>query len=198
MANKIYNLKKSLYESNKARELLDEEFIEFLPKRRNIQEFFELYDTHFYNLNLMTHDHFLKQSLKYVDNWVNPRLITKNNLRQQLINLQIEIDSVEREHPIIPNGAILSPNEESEWENLDSIELYYVQSSQIRKIHNSELFNQVKEFLKKSSIPNIEIIIEVDRDLLNTMKTGKDIKTEQDIFDSNYDFNTYNSNTTIE
>ena len=32
------NLQKKVYESKKARDILDEEFIEFAPKKRNINE----------------------------------------------------------------------------------------------------------------------------------------------------------------
>ena len=50
MSNSKYKLQKKLYESKKARDLLDEEFTEFTLKIRSIQEFFEMYNLEFYKL----------------------------------------------------------------------------------------------------------------------------------------------------
>ena len=195
MTLKKYNAKKSLYEAKKAREVLDMEFTEFLPKKRNVQEFFDLYNTHFYNISKKTHKFFIEKSLKYLVDWTNPREITKRDLQSQVDKLKQDIASIEQKHPIIPNGTVLSPNEESEYSNLDACELYFLQSNQLRLIGDGTLFNQIKEFLKKSDTPDEQFIIRVDRGLLNTIKTGKEIKTEQDIYDSNYKINTYNQTT---
>ena len=198
MANSKYNLEKKIYESKKAREILDEEFTEFLPKVRSIQEFFELYKSKFYNILKVTHKFFITQSLNYIKGWINPRIITKNALRQQLNELQRQIDSVEQKHPIIPNGVVISPNPEQEWDNLDSIDLYYIQSNKLRKIQNGDIYNQVKDFLQNSDTPNTQFILGVDMDVINDIKRGKDITNNEDIYDSNYDINTYNTNTDIE
>ena len=37
------NLQKKVYESKKARDILDEEFVEFGPIKRSINEFFNIY-----------------------------------------------------------------------------------------------------------------------------------------------------------
>ena len=60
-------LKKKLYEAKKARDVLDEEFVEFLPKKRNINEFFNVYSSKFYILERNTHKYFVETSLKYID-----------------------------------------------------------------------------------------------------------------------------------
>ena len=57
MANSKYNLEKKIYESKKAREILDEEFTEFLPTKRNISEFFNIYKSKFYNILNVQHLH---------------------------------------------------------------------------------------------------------------------------------------------
>ena len=38
-------IKKEVYESKKARDLLDEEFTEFLPIKRSTEEFFNIYNS---------------------------------------------------------------------------------------------------------------------------------------------------------
>ena len=43
-----------------------------------------------------------------------------------------------------------------------------------------------------------DFILGIDQLVVDDIKKGKPIKTEQDIFDSNYDINTYNTNTTKE
>ena len=57
-----YNLQKSVYEAKKARDILDEEFTEFLPKKRSVSEFFNIYNSKFYQLLISTHDYFIKNS----------------------------------------------------------------------------------------------------------------------------------------
>ena len=84
MATNNYNLGKKVYESKKAREVLDEEFTEFLPRTRSVQEFFELYNSRFYNILRNTHEYFIKHSLNYLKNWINPRIRTKQGLEQQI------------------------------------------------------------------------------------------------------------------
>tara|TARA_R100000008_G_scaffold86714_1_gene81077 strand:+ start:216 stop:863 length:648 start_codon:yes stop_codon:yes gene_type:complete len=204
MAVKRYNFKKTVYESKKAREVLDKEFTEFLPRKRNIQEFFELYSTNFYKILKSTHKYFRTQSLKYLKEWINPRTITKKGLEKQLSEIQRDIDGIEKHHPIIPNGSVISPNPELEWEFLNEIDMYYMQSGILRPIlgeggdnSNESLLNKIKEFRKKTFIPIKGFIIGVDEDVINDIKKGKPIKTEQDIFDSNHAINTYNNTPTV-
>jgi len=192
MSEYKYNLQKSLYESKKARDILDEEFIEFLPKKRSISEFFNLYSTKFFDILTTTHSFFLSKSLEYVINWIHPKDLEIENLNNQLITIQREIDTVEKTHPIIANGWIVTPNPKDEWDNLNSIELYYMQSGILRKIKNSELFYLLKHNLRKSRIKNENIILEVDSSFINSIKFGKSIEIEEDIADSNYTINTYN------
>ncbi len=198
MSNSKYNLQKKLYEAKKARDLLDEEFTEFTLKVRSIQEFFEMYNSEFYKLLRKTHEFFTFHSLNYIKEWINPRIITKRGLEQQIREVQTNIDSIEQTHPIIPNGSVITPNPSNEWDNLDEIDLFYIQSNQKRKIHGSELYNNVKDFLKKTDISDSELLLAVDNDVVNDIRTGKDIKVLEDIYDSNYDINTYNTNITTD
>ena len=82
--------------------------------------------------------------------------------------------------------------------------MYYMQSGILRPIlgeggdnSNESLLNKIKEFRKKTFIPIKGFIIGVDEDVINDIKKGKPIKTEQDIFDSNHAINTYNNTPTV-
>ena len=56
----------TIYESKKERAILDEEFVEFGPIKRNINEFFNLYDTKFYDIaKRPTHKFFSGMYLAY-------------------------------------------------------------------------------------------------------------------------------------
>ena len=76
-------LKRKVYESKKARDILDEEFVEFGSTKRNINEFFNLYNTKFYNILERVHKFFSKQSLQYVVDYINPKILTQQDLIQQ-------------------------------------------------------------------------------------------------------------------
>ena len=122
-SNKI-KLDKDIYEAKEARDILDEEFKEFLPKQRNIQEFFDIYNNKFYSILNSTHEYFVNKSLAYILTWTNPLHSTIENLRIEIENAQIEIDSVERFHPIFPNRIVISPDQGSNFEEIESNEIY--------------------------------------------------------------------------
>jgi hypothetical protein len=121
------NLQKKVYESKKARDILDEEFVEFGPIKRSINEFFNIYDTKFYNIGIKTHKFFSEESFKYVTDYINPKEITKKELMRQLEQIQIDIDSIEKFHPIFPNNSILTAGG-------DNKTYYLLQSGNYREI----------------------------------------------------------------
>ena len=57
--NKIH-LQKDIYEAKQARDILDEEFTEFLPAQRNIGEFFDIYNKKFFSILNITHEFFIE------------------------------------------------------------------------------------------------------------------------------------------
>ena len=109
-------LNKDIYEAKKARDILDEEFKEFLPRSRNIKEFFDIYNNKFYNILRSTHEYFVNKSLEYIITFTNPLHLTIENLIEEIKYIQIEIDSIERFHPIIPNRIIISPDQNTNFE----------------------------------------------------------------------------------
>ena len=84
---RITNLKlsKEYYGTRGAKDNLDWEFSEFLPKAPNVKEFFNLYHKHFYSIDkIPTHQYFLENSIKYSypKGYINPRDIELNNLNE--------------------------------------------------------------------------------------------------------------------
>ena len=121
-------LKRKVYESKKARDILDEEFVEFGSTKRNINEFFNLYNSKFYNIIKKVHKFFAEESLQYVIDYINPKTITVKELQDQKLQLQIEIGSIEKFHPIFPNNIILST------QGGDNINYFLIQSGKKRRI----------------------------------------------------------------
>ena len=72
-------LKKTFYGRKEALSLLDEEFNFFNIKRYNIKEFFDLYNSLFFNLKVDTHKEFMSKSINYVfpDGYQNFQTIEK-------------------------------------------------------------------------------------------------------------------------
>ena len=111
----MIDFKKKVYESKNARDILDEEFVEFGPIKRNINEFFNLYDTKFYDIaKRPTHKFFSEESFKYVKDYVNPKEIQKLELIRQIEQIQINIDSIEKFHPIFSNTSVLRTESEDD------------------------------------------------------------------------------------
>ena len=199
-SNKI-KLDKDIYEAKEARDILDEEFKEFLPKQRNIQEFFDIYNNKFYSILNSTHEYFVNKSLAYILTWTNPLHSTIENLRIEIENAQIEIDSVERFHPIFPNRIVISPDQGSNFEEIESNEIYYMMSGKARPIggiNKENLFGIIKSQHRAQHKTNEEFIIWVGTDILQYMEKGKTIRTEADLADSFYSINTYNGQEEIE
>lgn len=183
--NKI-NLNKKVYESKQARDFLDEEFIEFLPLKRNIKEFFDIYNKKFYSILTSTHKFFIENSLNYIKEWTNPKIITIENLRLDIANIDVDILSMEKFHPIFPNNIILK---EASIANINNSDLVYMQSGTARFIQGNEKEN-IFNYLKAKH-NNINQII-INTDILNNLKEGKPIEKIEDLNDSFYTLNIYN------
>ena len=179
-------LQRKIYESKKARDILDEEFTEFLPIKRNINEFFNLYNTKFYNISEYTHKVFAEQSLQYVINYINPKELTRRDLIQQKEQIQIDIDSIEQFHPIFSNNTILGA------ENGDgSTILYYlIQSGKRRKITDNNMVQKVKEFWRHKNQPKNLWTIRVPSAVVAGMPGGPEINIEEDLEIPIYTINT--------
>ncbi|ASF00558.1 hypothetical protein [uncultured virus] len=201
MSETKVNIKKKVYESKKARDILDEEFIEFLPKKRSINEFFSVYSNKFYILLKETHNYFIETSLNYIQSWTHPTEILLQNIREEINVVQSEINATERFHPIIPNNVVLGiPIEDNtsdapaSWDNLYQCNLYYVQSGKIREIgkngNRTLMFNAIKNKLRQTEILNSNFIIQVTNDLIDSMEKSVPILRNEDLNLTSYTINT--------
>ena len=187
-------LKKEVYEAKKARDLLDEEFLEFSPIRRNIQEFFEIYNNKFYSILNTTHQYFIENSLNYIRDYDNPKSITVQNLQTQIQNIQVDIDNTERFHPIIPNNTVIAfrflPPQV-----LTDRHLYLIQSGKKRKIIGEEkeiIYNLIKSQKGAQNKLDEDFILELPFQAILSIESTKDIKNIEDLNDSFFTLNTYN------
>ena len=203
MTDKI-NIKKQVYESKRARDVLDEEFNEFLPSKRNTQEFFTTYYRQNYNLKSETHTYFTNQSLDYIKHYTHPKQIILNNLIEESEVIRRDILSIERFHPIVPNGIVVGyPKNPSDapanatWEPLTDAYLYYVQTGRLREITGTDqrvefLYKKIKAFHRSLDIADNRFVIKLSDEIINSMVLTKPLKSELDLSDSIYDLNTYN------
>ena len=175
-------LKRKIYESKKARDILDEEFTEFGSIKRNINEFFNIYNTKFYNILRVVHKFFAQQSLQYVIDYINPKKLTEQNLIDQINQTQIDIDSIELFHPIFKNNTVL---------NMWGTENYYlIQSGKGRQIIGTETLQKVKDSLRKSGKLKKNWTISVPTATINGIPSGPHIEKSEDIHISIYTINT--------
>ena len=179
-------LQKEVYESKKARDILDKEFTEFLSIKRNTNEFFDLYNRKFYNIDLKFHNLFIKKSLHYIVDYINPKETQYKILYNQLISLQIEIGSIEGFHPIFKNQTVLhnTTDNSSNW--------YIIQSGKRRQIVGGEgpLLNYIKETLGKKSKPKNNWTVAVTSATISNIPGGPSIKKEKDLYTNLYTINT--------
>jgi len=183
MGNPLY-LKKEVYESKKARDVLDEEFTEFKPIKRTAKEFFNIYNTKFYNILKSVHKFFMEQSLKYIVDYINPKVTQVQELTEENINLKIDIDSVEHHHPIFPNRTVLKY-----WNHY-----YFIHSGKRRRIgsdgKDTELLEKIKIMLRKSGKSTKNWTITINEGIKNGIELGPDILKEEDISTPLYTVNT--------
>ena len=193
MSNRQLNFQKRVYESKQARDVLDEEFIEFGPIKRNINEFFDIYNNKFYNISKPTHKFLAEESFKYATDYINPKFLQVLSLQKQKEQIQIDIDSIEHKHILFPNNIILQ-----KWApqntNLNEITFYFLQSGKKRLIQGVENVLKVKDFLRKKGLINVNDprgwSISVPSATINGIPSGPNINSEEDIFISIYEVNT--------
>ena len=184
------SLKKDVYSCKGAREELDEEFVEFNILNLNYKKFFDLHDRFFYTefIPSGSHQYFLNESLKYVGNFVNPRLLEIEELNRDIERIQREIDSVERTHPFIPNGKIVALEQFKN--NIASAifqgTIYYMQSGKLRQIKDPTVYHGLKNRLTPGSTQENEVTDEdfiIFLDSLSSIPIGPEINVFSDIYE---------------
>ena len=180
------SLKRKKYDSKKARDILDDQYTEFANNKRNISEFFNIYSSKFYNITTAVHAFFSKESLKYVPDYVNPKVLQVQQLEKQLEQLQIDIDSIEGHHPIFPNNSILTSGggEDKDYH------YHLIQSGRRRRIYGWEMILKVKGLYRHKDKPRKEWTIDIGQEIINGIPSGPNIRTEEDLILPLYTINT--------
>ena len=191
-------LKKKYYGIKEALEVLDEEFNFFNIKTYSIQQFFDLYNRLFYDIETDTHKDFMQRSIKYAfpDGYENFKNIEIKDLREQLKDLQKEIDSTEREHFYFRNGSFLMDKiylESSNGTISRGGNVYYMQSGKRREITEFKVYSNIKQRLRKQKedIDDKEFIAFIDTSSLNSIPLGPPINQASDIYISDFEINIY-------
>ena len=178
MLRKI-KIDKKIYESRKTIDSLDEEFTEFSIKKHTVEEFFDLYQQLFYEIEKegrFSHNTIVFKSTEYADTPPNPKDQEILDLREQVVDVQYEIDSIEEEHAFLPNNmtTIQSRQEPSL--------RYHIQSGKRRQIKNDEVFDLLKQRAGYSKdTPNEDFSVLLNSDAIAGISPGPDINSQDDL-----------------
>ena len=203
-SNNTLGLNKKLYGAKNVQNTLDLDFKEFTINPSTVKEFFKLYNEYFYSLSggpndqspNTTHMYIFSKSRDYAfPNYENPRSIEIKELNKTNEDLQIQIESVEREHPYYKNGKNINNRSFSPNEAIRTYNMYYMQSAKKRKIENVEIYSKLKNRVTLRSIDIVsdqDFMISVDNNGLNSIPNGPPLINDEDVFASPYDINIYN------
>ena len=188
-------LNKKIYGFKDTKRTLNRDFIEFLPKNISINELFDMYNSLFYEIEMLgkkSHNHIIKQSSKYAGIPLNTQILNIEDLTEQIQILKEDIDSIEDEHPFIPNRSIIQNKTNSELN-------YYIQSGRKRKILDDRVFQVIKKQsgIKKSD-PDLDFVILLDSLAIGGIVSGPHIKNLNDLHISTLEINRYGGNLIIE
>mgnify|MGYP006156119977 CR=1 FL=1 len=199
---KKIKLKKTSYKYKDVIDLLDLKISEFNNEPLSVPNFFDLYNTNFYELRKNLHNNLIVESEKHIGSVINPREAEIQNTKEDIERIQLEIDSVEREHSYFTNGTFLMHSDFSQAHTGGSGDTttgnpiigpkYFMQSGKKRKIIDDyEVFSKIKNRFGIKNIPDIDIIIFLGPGGLGAIQTGPPINTMGDVFKSSYEVNMY-------
>jgi hypothetical protein len=204
MEDDIVNIKllKNFYGVKSALDNLDEKFKEFTLKKRTPKEFFGLYNKFFFELSEDAHRFFLNKSVNYAypEGYKNPRMIEINSLKEQIKEIQRQIDSVEKEHFFFKNGIFMASTAIStdtdgtlSTAQIGDLGPHYMQSGRRRTIKSIDTYFKLKTRARKhlELISDQDFIIFVSPETLTGIPKGPDINSVQDIYLSNLEINIY-------
>ena len=177
--SEIQNIKltKKIYPSTRIYDILDEEFSEFIIEPLNIDEFFENYNNIFYDIpktGRLSHRKIIEKSIKQAGVPYNPKLEDKQELLDQINDLQEDLDSIEEEHPFFKNGSVIQARNN---EQLN----YYMQSGRRRQINSDGAFKLIKKRAGKREIPNTDFTTPLDMQAIAGILVGPPINNEEDL-----------------
>ena len=171
----ILKLTKTIYGSTKAHEALDEEFVEFAPKKYTINDLFDMYNLLFYDIikEGKKHSHFniIQESIRYAGYPINPKEADAEELRAQIQQIEDDIWSIENEHPFFKNGTVLENNGNQ----------YYMHSGRKREVNNRNALELIKRRAGKKGVPTVEFIIPVTQTCIGGILNGPPINETSDL-----------------
>lgn len=186
-------LLKNIYGCKGTYEFLDEEFNHFLPKNYDTEEFFRLYDSLFYEIpkeGEHSHTTIIDKSIEYSGFPTYDQLEVIDDLKEQIENLKWDIDQVEEEHPLIPNGNIIQNRNDS---NLN----YYMESGRKRPINNNSVF---KELLFRSGYKESDqdkFVVYLNTNAIAGIVSGPPINSQDDLKMDIAEINRFEGETTV-
>jgi len=186
-------LDKKIYGFKDTKRALDRDFIEFLPKNTSINELFDIYNSLFYEIEILgknSHNHIIKKSSKFAGVPLNPQITEIENLNDQIQILKEDIDSIEDEHPFIPNRSVIQNRTNNQLN-------YYMQSGRKRQIFDNRAFDLIKKQsgLNKTS-PNLEFVILLNSQAIGGIISGPPINNLNDLNIDVLEINRYGQNLT--
>ena len=178
MLRKI-KIDRKIYESRKTKEKINDNFTEFIIKKYTIDEFFDLYQQLFYEIEKigrLSHTTIIAKSTEYAGAPPNPKDQEILDLRKQVKNLQYEIDSIPEEHPFLPNDlTVIQSRQEPSLR-------YLMQSGRRRRIMSDNVFDLLKSRTGYSkSTPNEDFSVLLNADAIAGITPGPDINTQEGI-----------------
>ncbi len=178
MLRKI-KIDRKIYESLKTKEKINNEFTEFILKKYTIDEFFDLYQQLFYEIEKtgrLSHTTIVAKSTEYAGTPPNPKDQEILDLREQVKNIQFEIDSIPEEHPYLPNDmTVIQSRQEPSLR-------YLMQSGRRRRIMSDNVFDLLKARAGYSkATPNEDFSVLLNADAIAGITPGPDINTQEDI-----------------
>jgi len=184
-------LNKKVFGFKDTKRSLNRDIIEFLPKKVSINEIFDIYNSLFYEIETFgkkSHSFIIKKSSEYAGIPTNPKTEEINNLLDQIQTLSEEIDSIEDEHPFIPNRSVVQNRTNNELN-------YYIQSGRKRQIFD----DRALELIKKQSgltknATNLEYAILLDSLAIGGIVSGPPINNLNDLNIDVLEINRYGKN----
>tara|TARA_B100001094_G_C18171674_1_gene795495 strand:+ start:1696 stop:2559 length:864 start_codon:yes stop_codon:yes gene_type:complete len=182
-------LNKEIFGARESRDYLDEEFSEIKIKKYTVEEFFEFYDELFYDIEKeghLSHSTIIAKSTEYVGTPPNPKDQEIIDLKEQVRDIQFEIDSIEEEHPFLPNRTVIQVR------NQPALR-YYMQSGRRRQIKNDEILKSIRQQTRTADgIPNEDYCVLLDAEAILSILPGPDVEVEADLTVNTALINRYN------
>ena len=185
---KKIQLNKKIYEAQEAKDYLKNNFKEFKIEPYTVDNFFNSYDSLFFNIpkkGLFSHSTIVNKSKKYAGMPINPKIERIIELNNQIEKIQLDIDSIEVENDLIPNRSVVQNRNNSSLK-------YYIQSGRKRKIETNTIFKILKRQAGfKENISDNEFVVLLDQSAIEAIVPGPPINNEEDLYIEISDINRF-------